>query len=151
DIDDRVAIVLTVDHQAEAESVIDSFFRLVLRVEQLVRRCGIDELPAALRYAAKRWLRLERRKTVGEKAFPIVGQDAVERAENIVGRVRYNRWHRAAQRGATGAFAMERAAEVVERLRAARFLADECVGFQPDQLALIIKIDAAPPHRPVFA
>src|SRR5205085_6953075 len=47
--------------------------------------------------------------------------------------------------------AVERAAEIVERLLAVRALADQRVGFEPDQQGLVVEVGAAAPRLPLGA
>ena len=87
----------------------------------------------------------------GEERLPVVGVDFVEGGEDIVGGVGIDGWLRAAEGGAAGAFAVEGAAEVVERFLAFGLLADERVGVEPDEFAFVVEVDAAAAVAPLVA
>src|SRR5215467_375041 len=77
-----------------------------------------------------------------KKCFPIVGSDCVQRFDHIVQRVRLDLWR-------TAWSACKGPAEVVDRLTALRLRANDCVGLEPNQSALLVKVHAAPQRFPV--
>src|SRR2546425_12030244 len=77
-----------------------------------------------------------------EKAAPVIGRRIVQRGKNVFGRVRF-------YRGLAIGSAVERPAKIIKGLRATALLADDRVGFEPDQIALIIEVGAPPVRFPI--
>src|SRR5271170_911929 len=99
-----------------------------------------DQLPAAIFNTAKRSAGAVGFQARGEKFAPVERSNRVQGRDHIVERV----WHNF--RRSTFA-SVERAAEIVERFLAAGLFADDGVGFEPDERAFVIVIDAAAPRR----
>ena len=78
-----------------------------------------------------------------QKVSPVERRDFVQRGDDIVKRVGLD--HRSGARRA-----MKALAEIIQRFRAVRQLANLRVHVEPDQPAFIIKIDAAPNRGPFF-
>ena len=71
-----------------------------------------------------------------QKIRPIVGLDGVEARHNIFERICF-------ERGSASGAAVEGLAEIVEGFRAFTQLADQDVGFEPNERAFVIVVDTA--------
>jgi hypothetical protein len=111
----------------------------LLRVRGLV---GVDELVAALFDAGEVGVGVDVVDAVVEELRPIVGNDLVEVGDELRALVRNDEW------AGVAALCQEDGFEVVEGLPVVRELADEGVGVEPEELALLVVILAALPVRP---
>src|ERR1035437_8605375 len=125
-----------IEHDADGVGEVGDLAGLLARLPEIAAHAVVGELPAGALDAAERRAGLGGTQALVEEAGPVVGLHGVERGDDIVEVVRLQR------RGAARA-AVERLAEIVERLRALAQLADGDIGFPPDQRTFGVIVHAA--------
>src|ERR1041384_5276294 len=98
----------------------------------------VDQLPAAVFDSRQRSARTVVGQTFCPESAPVIRYDLIQRADNIVERIclhlRRTVW-----------CPVERMAEVIDRLRSLRLLADDRVHPQPVQNIFIVVVESTPP------
>src|SRR5205807_1441327 len=122
---------------AQRETHLDLFADRFEILDLLTLLGAVGDPPAATLDTAEGSVHVGGVEALIEKRLPVVGRDLIERRHHVLEGVRLDRgWPRLP--------AVETAAEVVERVPARRELADERVGVEPDQHALVVEVGAAP-------
>ena len=115
---------------------------VVPRLLDLVRLVAVDDPPSGVFQRLSRRVRGHRIEPRPQKTRPIVGREFVERGDDIVKRV-------SLQRRLAARPAIKRTAEVVHRFLVVRQPPHRGVDVEPQQLALFVEIDSAPPILPI--
>ena len=137
--DDIANMPIAGDLQAKRETRIDAAALRLAQLRPVVRMVDIHQLVAAERIDAAhlRRMKLVRVETLAQESRPVVRHNRVEPGNDILKRVRHNLGRRVA------AETFERPGKIVEALLAIRLVADDQIGFQPQQLALVVVVRIA--------
>src|SRR5262249_27606233 len=97
----------------------------VARLQQFGLILRVRQLPPAAGDSVERWVGVSRCESLLQERLPVVFQNAVQGIDNVLEGVRPHF-------GRTVLPAVEGAAKVIEALRSAALLANQCVGVEPD-------------------